>query len=502
MQEFFSKISGNLVDFIVYTLIVVVMLVGLVKCIFPMRYLSRLFRRATRNLEIMTVKENTRPIWQEKDFLGKPMQKQWKRFLINAEQLDARGLSLDVEQYINDESVLVSYAHMNVAEAVPGMLTTLGILGTFIGLMRGVSGLDVTNAEATMVSISQMIGGMEFAYGTSIAGLACSFVFNILSRTSQGSVTGAMDDFIDTFRELVMPIPLDDNVHNICYLEDKASYLRRTATEIKEQLSTDIGYSINRSFEPIARQISGFVAGQTQTQIEGLNMIVNRFVDRMDGALRGQLSYLAENLSVFNKSQQVSLEGVNQALTAADSLMQNMGSVNKLNSDIISRFENYVNELSASQAGNAHLAKSTGDMLSSMHSAMNEISTGFARLKDSHRELEKQMEAYASWSGRVLEAVEKQSDNVSVQVHGIANDMASSGRLLKDSYSSFVEDITRGFARSISMFEENMRDISLAFTRQMSIVKDDENAQKLSLAVEKLTEIMEKASEIISGEQS
>jgi len=137
-----------------------------------------------------------------------------------------------------------------------------------------------------------------------------------------------------------------------------------------------------------------------------------------------------------------------------------------------------------------------------MHSAMNEISTGFARLKDSHRELEKQMEAYASWSGRVLEAVEKQSDNVSAQVHGIANDMASSGRLLKDSYSSFVEDITRGFARSISMFEENMRDISLAFTRQMSIVKDDENAQKLSLAVEKLTETMEKASEIISGEQS
>ena len=36
----------------------------------------------------------------------------------------------------------------------------------------------------------------------------------------------------------------------------------------------------------------------------------------------------------------------------------------------------------------------------------------------------------------------------------------------------------------------------------MSIVKDDENAQKLSLAVEKLTETMEKASEIISGEQS
>jgi len=72
MQEFFSNISGNIVDFIVYTLIAVVMLAGLVKCIFPMRYLSRLFRRAIRNLEIMTVKETPAPFGRIRIFWASP----------------------------------------------------------------------------------------------------------------------------------------------------------------------------------------------------------------------------------------------------------------------------------------------------------------------------------------------------------------------------------------------------------------------------------------------
>ena len=74
MQEFFQELSTNLVDFTVYTLIVIVMLVGLGKCIFPMRRLTRIFRRATRSLELMTIKSGTRPVWQDPLFLGKPMQ--------------------------------------------------------------------------------------------------------------------------------------------------------------------------------------------------------------------------------------------------------------------------------------------------------------------------------------------------------------------------------------------------------------------------------------------
>ncbi len=503
MQSFFQNISINLVDFTVYTLIVIVMLVGLGKCIFPMRRLTRIFRRATRSLEMMTIKSGTRPVWQDPLFLGKPMQKQWKRFLVNAEQLDARGLSCDAGEYINDETVLISYAHMNVAEGIPGMLTSLGILGTFIGLMRGVTGLDVTNAEATMESISQMIGGMSFAYGTSIAGLSCSLLFNILNKTAQGSVTSAQDDFIDSFRELVMPSPLDDSVHNICYMEDQARFLRQSAADMQRQLSSGIANTIDRSFTPMSSQMNDFILAQTQGQIDGLNRIVGKFVQGMDEALGGQLSSLTEHLTSFNQSQQLSLEGANEAMNAANSLIKNMNEMQSLNQSVIERFEQYINELSASQSGNAHLANSTGETLQTLQSMADSLVKSFSKVKQGQQALEDQMEQYSDWSVRVLEAVEKQSERVGSQTHAVANEMAASSRMLKESYSSFVEDISRGFARSLGLFEENMRDISEALARQSSTAKHGEKLDMQQIAalndtVKELTEALNSASDKLS----
>lgn len=468
MQQLFGSLSGSIVNFVVYTAIALVMVVGIAKCILPMRRLARIFRKAIRSLEMMTITEGTRPVWQDVLFLGKPLQRQWKRFLFNAEQLDQRGLSCDTEDYINDETVFIDYAHLQVAEMVPGLLTSLGILGTFIGLMRGVSGLDVTNADATMQSISQMIGGMTFAYGTSIAGLTCSILFNIFFRSAQGSAIDALDSFHVSFRELVMQQPLEEGVHNICYLEDQAIFLRQNAEEMNNQLSGGISTAIDRAFTPIGQQMSNFMIAQTQGQLEGLNRIVNQFMHQMDGALGGQFSRLAETMQQVNQAQNVSFTGVNQALASAEGLMRNMHEMNTLTASVIERFDGYVNELAASQAGNAHLAEETGKVLGTLHSAIRRQNDNYKALEEGQRVLSEQMEQYANWSGRVLSAVEKQSNSAASQAHEVANEMAASGRLLKDSYASFVGDISKGLARTMGMFEDNMRDMLSEFSRQLA----------------------------------
>lgn len=472
MEQIFSGLSGGLINFLVYTAIAMVALTGLTKCILPTLRLTRQFRRAIRELDMMTVSEGARPVWQNALFLGKPLQKEWKRFLFNAEQLDARGLSCDTEDYINDDTALAPSAHLRVGEMIPGLLTSLGILGTFIGLMRGVSGLDVTTADSTMKSISQMLGGMTFAYGTSIAGLTCSLFFNIFYRAAQGGATAAMDDFHLAFRETVMQQPLDEGVHNICYQEDQAVFLRKTAGEMSSQLSGGISTAIDRAFTPIGQQMNQFIMAQTQGQLEGMSHIVNQFIRQMDGALGNQFSALARTLQSVNQQQGVSYDAAQQALAAADALMQNMNRMHTLSAQVIERFDGYVNELSASQAGNAHLASETGNVLAQLHANLRQAGDQLTALKATQLTLERQMEDYANWSGRVLEAVEKQSDAASQRTHEVANEMASSSRMLKDSYAGFVENITKGLARTMGMFEDNMRDMMDEFARRIKEMKD------------------------------
>lgn len=468
MRELFAGISSQLVELVIYSAIALVFLAGLINCVFPYRRAARLFRKAIRQLELMNNKEGTRPVWQDAFFLGKPMQERWKRFLQNAEQLDTRGLSCATEDYINDEDVFTGYAHLQLAEVIPGLLTSLGILGTFIGLMRGLGNLDISNADSTMKGISQMIGGMTFAYGTSIAGLACSLIFNVFFRASQGAGLSAMDDFSEAFRELVMQRPVDDNVYQKCRLEDQAAFLSRSVTDMNANLSSGIEVAIKRAFVPISESINSFILSETQGQMEGLNTIVGHFVAQMNGALNGQFIQLAKTLSNVNQAQQVSYDSINATMRAADAIMNNIQSTQTVTQLVIERFENYVAELSVSQQGNAQLAQSMSGMLSGMHQALEQHADSYSRLEAGRGELEEQMRQYAAWSGRVLEAVEKQSLAARDRTHDIANEMSVSAKALSGSYASFVENISTGLARTLGMFEENMHDMMAELGKQLS----------------------------------
>ncbi len=242
MTGILENLAANLTDFLIYAAIATVALIGVFKCVLPVSRVARRLRRGIHLLE--TASGEGRPVWQDVLFLGKEIQGPWRRFLVNAEQLDARGLNCNVEDYINDDTVIYSVGHAQLAEIVPSLLTSLGILGTFIGLMRGLGGLDVSDAAKTMESIPQMIGGMTFAFMTSIAGISCSLIFNMLNRMALGSATGAIDDFTDAFADLVMQKPLEDNVQMICQQEDRSALLRRISADMGARVSEGIVSSV------------------------------------------------------------------------------------------------------------------------------------------------------------------------------------------------------------------------------------------------------------------
>lgn len=468
MKELLASIPGQLVDAIIYGAIAAVTLIGLAKCILPFRRAARLLRRAVRALELMTVREGTRPVWQDALFLGKPMQTQWRYFLTNAEQLDARGLSCDVEEYLHPDDLFADYAHVQLANIIPGLLTSLGILGTFIGLMRGIGNLDLTSADSTMQGISTMIGGIAFAYGTSISGLVCSLLFNILFYSAQGSALNAQADFVDAFRELVMQRPVDAQVHDICYKEDQAAFLSRSANELNTRLASGIEVAIHDAFTPIGQSINSFIVAETQGQIEGLGRIVNQFVGQMNNALGGQFVQLAQTLSGINQAQGVSYEAINSTMAAANTILDNIQHTHAVSQSVIERFEGFVRELTQAQSGQTEYTEQMSALLGSMYGALKQQTDSFVRLQTGRADMEQQMQQYASWSGRVLEAVEKQSDAAAGRAHDIANEMAQSSKKLGDSYATFVENISTGLARTMGMFEENMHDMINKLGKQLA----------------------------------
>ena len=469
LQEILESLAANLVDFLVYVAIALVALIGIFKCVLPVCRSARRLRRGIHLLE--TSSGEGRPVWQDVMFLGKDMQGAWRRFLVNAEQLDARGLNCNVEDYINDDTAIHSVGHSQLAEIIPSLLTSLGILGTFIGLMRGLGGLDVSDAAKTMESIPQMIGGMTFAFMTSIAGIACSLVFNMLNRMAYGSAVRAIDDFHDAFTDLVMQKPLEDNVQMICQQEDRAAMLRRLSGDMSMRVSEGIVSSVEKSLAPVAQSMNHFIMGQTQAQMDGVANIANQFIAQMNHVLGGQFTQLGQTLAHVNQSQTVSLESLERTMAAADEILDGMRQVQHVTNRVMERFESYIDTIDRAQESSGAFLTHGSQVLSGMMTASQEQADFLSSLQKAQKELQGAMQEYANWSTQVMNAVQEQTGSAMNVAGSITRKMDESSENLSNTYAAFVEKITGGFSRALGMFDENIHSMLAAMNEKLEAIR-------------------------------
>lgn len=469
MQEIMESLAANLVDFLVYVAIGLVVLVGLIKCVLPVCRSARRLRRGIHLLE--TSSGEGRPVWQDVMFLGKDMQGAWRRFLVNAEQLDARGLNCNVEDYINDDTAIHAVGHSQLAEIIPSLLTSLGILGTFIGLMRGLGGLDVSDAAKTMESIPQMIGGMTFAFMTSIAGISCSLVFNMLSRMALGSAVRAIDDFHDAFTDLVMQKPLEDSVQIICQQEDRAAMLRRLSTDMGARVSEGIVSSVEKSLAPVASSMNQFILGQTQAQMDGVANIANQFIVQMNHSLGGQFTQLGQTLAHVNQAQSISSEALERTMAAADEILKGLRQVQHVTNRVMERFEGYIDTLDQAQESSGAFLTHGSQVLSGLMTASQEQADFLSSLKSAQKEMQNAMQEYAHWSGQVMQVVQEQTGGAISATDKLTRKMDESSEKLSDTYAAFVEQITGGFSRALGMFDENIHSVLAAMNEKLEAIR-------------------------------
>ena len=143
------------------------------------------------------------------------------------QQKEDKELLSDIEEYINEEYLNVrTWRGLNLQ--IPGTLTGLGIIGTFIGLLTGIGFIEFSTVEAALESISSLLAGIRAAFFTSIAGVVLSILFNILDHAAWNTMLREYDMFIDTFHRLVFPsmesqerIKVNESVKEIIQLLDR-----------------------------------------------------------------------------------------------------------------------------------------------------------------------------------------------------------------------------------------------------------------------------------------
>lgn len=162
-------------------------------------------RSIDRTLEI-----NADSVWTAVDrvlpfFRQRKLDEMFDVYLKNvAEQREKGVIISDIEDTINEDSLAV-HSWRSVVLQISGILTALGLLGTFLGLVMGISTVEFSSAEATMESIEVLLRGIGTAFYTSIVGVILSILFNIAYRLVWNIMLREMQLFFEQFHMYIQP---------------------------------------------------------------------------------------------------------------------------------------------------------------------------------------------------------------------------------------------------------------------------------------------------------
>ncbi len=490
MTSFASNLMANMVDILVYAAIAVVTLIGVFKCLLPLMGTTRALRRAIRRMQQDAGTRQGTPVWQEKRFMGNRLKGSWLRFLQNAEQLDRRGLPCNVEDYINDDTVTHGPGNAPLAELIPGLLTSLGILGTFMGMMRGLSGLDFSNSDAIIEGIPVLLSGMRFAFGTSVAGVSCSIVFNMLNRILQGSSYRAIDDFVECFTSLAMQRPLDNDVQLICQNQDSNHMLSSLTEVMPGQLAAAMEGSVARAMSPVAKAMDNFLVGATRAQVDGVGRIVGAFVQQMNMSLNDQFVQLGRTMTDINQNQKLTMEHVRQSMAAANTIVADVQQLHTVSNDVMRHFEQYVRELGDARRRDEHFEQSASSLLEKMQQMNAEQARVLQQVSASYTALMNSINTFSAENEKALSRLQHNTSVTGEHLDQVSTAMDAAGKELSQSCQSFVQNVVGGLSQALGLFDQNMTTLIAALTEKIDRLNADGASAETAAAAAELQKLL------------
>jgi len=269
----------------------------------------------------------------------------------------------DIEDFIGYD-LIDSVIHRERLSQVPGVMTGLGILGTFVGLSLGLQSFNTgTTAEITG-SIEPLMNGIKVAFHTSIYGMVFSLVFNYVYKRRLDDAENALNYFIRNFKKYVLP---DTDKLGVNRMMELQSQQTKAITELTNALTHELPEGLKTYLEPqfdhLDSTIDSFSRMATRNQMDQLERVVENFITEMNKTLGNAFSDLSKVVSqtmyVQEANEHQLKEMYEKNAVAADGMVKavnEMENVTKQLKDVSESVSKYVKEVRTLEAQIASMA--------------------------------------------------------------------------------------------------------------------------------------------------
>ena len=269
----------------------------------------------------------------------------------------------DIEDYINESEIDI-HVHKRLLEMVPDIFTSIGILGTFVGLVWGLKDFNPTGYEAMTTSVASLVDGIKVAFLTSIYGIAFSIVYTMGMRTAYSGMSESLTNFLERFHAYVLPTAENES-RNLLVATQKlqTNALNHMTSQVTAQLTESFEKVITPTFEKMNASLDALVHTVTQGQTEAIAQLLAEFLRQMNESFHLQFEDFNESLLAMNEAQRQMTEYSQKlyeslAGSLTDSYMKQEKEMREIMESLIAAETRFAEASDRILAGNQEIQKS------------------------------------------------------------------------------------------------------------------------------------------------
>lgn len=278
--------NSTIFNFVFLGIMAVIYLIGMFGGMFRMNNIAEAFSNATE--ELNSIFKNSGKVATEKlthlrgIFLHKYLDKKMEGFVDSIENSE-EGLG-DLEEYISDDEIDI-HIHKRLLEMVPDIFTSLGILGTFIGLVLGLKDFQPNDYSTMASSVASLVEGIKVAFLTSIYGIAFSIIYTYGMKTEYTAMSEKLQGFLEKFHACVMPTAENES-RNLLVATQKntANAMEQMTEQVTLQMAKSFEKVIAPTFQKMNYSIDRMVSSVTECQTEAVKEITQEFLKEMNAS--------------------------------------------------------------------------------------------------------------------------------------------------------------------------------------------------------------------------
>lgn len=384
--------------------------------------------------------------------------------------------------YFNQRYILWSKVNMRWFNALPNILTGIGIVGTFIGLVAGIyiasPGLSADNIDEAKEALNVLLSGASLAFLTSIAGLSSSMLFSKAEKNKIHEFDILCQDFVAEIDERVEYFSAERLSNKVLQESKKQSFALET---FANDLAVTMGQVMQEQVaEPLVEAINELTENQKTANDETIEKVMEEFAASISGAAGVEMQSLAETLKTISAKLEEQLlalsEGHKAMNETATFIMNEMTNVaenasNKIN-DLSGELSNAVTAQKGLNESNGELHERIKE---TVYTAGNVIERSNDVLENANATVDKQSELI-SQTNNIAEKFSNTAKNIE-QTHILISDTQDQ---IKQNWKDYQDRFTTVDESLGNMFT-NLNDGMSQYARSTNeyLIELDKHAAKV-----------------------